>query len=75
MTYFAFYVFDPPLLPQWNLLMLVTLASLGIFCKYDPATTSYRGRVGVHVRCNELLTKVTTCCILWESRYRHSFIA
>jgi len=32
MTYFA-------LLPQWNLLMLVALASLGIFCKYDPATT------------------------------------
>lgn len=75
MTYLAFYVFIPPLLPQWTLLMLVALASFGIFCKYDPATTSHRGRVGSYVRCHQLLTKVTTCCILWESYYRHSFIA
>lgn len=75
MTHFASYVFISPLLPQWNLLMPVALASFGIFCKYDPATTSYRRRVGAYVRCHQLLTKVTACYILWESYYRHFFIA
>lgn len=48
MTYIACCVFVPPLLQQWLLLMLVAPASLGIFCKYDPAI-SYR-RVGAYAR-------------------------
>lgn len=57
MMYVAWCVFIPPLLQQRLLLMLVAPASLGIFCKYDPAA-SYR-RVGAYVKCHQLLTKVT----------------
>lgn len=72
MTYFSASVFIPPLLPRLNLSMPVARAGCSIFCKYDPATTLYRERVGAYVRCHQLLTKVTACCILWESHYGHS---
>lgn len=72
MPYFAASAFIPPLLPQWNLSVLVARAGCGIFCKYDPATALYRERVGADVRSHQLLTKVTACCIFWESYYGHS---